>query len=441
MTRHRRVQVLAYLLGAIVLLLPLTTACLPPLNPPAFKAAPAVAAGDKGTEAAPGGATNGSQDNKETANPVSSKEPYKIGLVNSFTGSSAHMGIPERDAVLMVEDKINRNGGINGRPIKVIAYDDESNESKGVLALRKLIAEDKVLGIIGTASSGVAMAQSPIAEEAHVPFIAMNSSYSVLTNPVKKWVFKIISSEKFLVGGIYEYLKGKGITSFAWMSPSSGFGQEARKYMQDTASKEGFNVVANEEYGANDTDMKPQLTKIRAINPQALVVYGAEAAGAIAIRQARELGINAIIISPPSMTLSSIMGDKQFSESVEGAILVSFKPDMWEQLPDNDPQKKVNQDLDKSMRAKYGDTFKRLEWPMGVGYDAFTVMTDAIKKANPDTSKMEQARSKVRDAIEQTKGYMGASSITTYTASDHEGLSWNSVVIGTIKGGKYQLIK
>src|SRR3990172_3205869 len=425
---------LGYLLGLGVLVLPLIAACGPAAAPtPTPTKAPAAAPTKAAEPAKPAAAT-------PTA-PAKAQEPYKIGFVNSFSGYMAAMGGQERDVVLMLEEKVNKEGGINGRPIRIVAYDDESDETKGVLASKKLISEDKVLGIIGTAASGIALAQAPVVEEAQVPWVTMNSSYSVLLTPPKKWLFKTAASEKFLVGGIYRYLKSKGITNFAWLSQGAGFGREARKYMVDTYAKEGFTVVANEEYGPSDTDMKPQLTKIKATNPQALVVYGAEPAGAIAIRQARELGISVPVLGPPSMTMAAIMNVKELREGMEGAVFVAFKPDMWEQLPNSDPQKKVNEEFDKAMRAKYGDKFKRLEWPMGVGYDAFTLMIDALKKPIPDTSKLEEARGKVRDALEQTKGYVGSFSILDQSPQEHEGLSWESVVLGEIKSGNYQLVK
>jgi branched-chain amino acid transport system substrate-binding protein len=353
----------------------------------------------------------------------------------------AAMGSQERDAVAMLVEKVNREGGINGRPLKLIYYDDESDESKGVLAIKKLIEQDKVLGIIGTSASGIAMAEAPIVEKAQVPWVTMNSAYAVLLNPPKKWIFKAAPSERFLVGRIYQYMKSKGITKFAWLSQGAGFGRQARKYMQDSAAKEGFTVVVDEEYGPKDTDMKPQLTKVKASDAQALVVYGAEPAGAIAIRQARELGIDIPILGPPSMTMKAIMSVKELAEGMEGAIFAALKPDVWEQLPDSDPQKTVNQEFDKLMRAKYGDKFKRLEWPMGVGYDAFMVMVNAMKRANPDPTKLQEARAKIRDAIEQTKGYIGSASMVTYSPTVHEGFAWESLVIGQIKGGKYVLIK
>jgi branched-chain amino acid transport system substrate-binding protein len=373
-----------------------------------------------------------------TKAPAAPKEPIKIGFVNSFSGYMGPMGTPERDAVLMLEEKVNKEGGINGRPLKVIVYDDESDESKGVLAVKKLIEQDKVLGIIGTSASGIAMAEVPIAEKAKVPWVTMQSAKATVIN--KKWIFKLPLSEGIYIQGIYKWLKDQGFTKFAWLSQGAGFGRQARKYMQNTVTKAGLTAVVDEEYGPKDTDMKPQLTKVKASDAQALVIYGAEPAGAIAVRQAKEIGLTIPVIGPESLTLPAIMSNKQLREGLEGLYILGHKADVWEQLPDSDPQKAVLKDLAAQLKAKYGPDRKLSMWE-SVAHDAFMVMVNAIKRADPDPTKLEEARAKIRDAIEQTKGFLGATSPISYTPTEHEILDIKAAVISQIKGGKFKLIK
>ncbi|MDP2662376.1 MAG: ABC transporter substrate-binding protein, partial [Dehalococcoidia bacterium] len=254
-------------------------------------------------------------------------------------------------------------------------------------------------------------------------------------------IFKTAPSERFMVGGIYTYLKSQKITSFAWLNQGAGFGRTATPYLQDTYKAQGFTMTTIEEYGPTDTDMTPQLTKIKASNPQALVVYGAEPAGAIAIKQARDLGITVPVVGPPSMATAAILNVADLKNGMEGAVFVTLKPNVWKDLPDSDPQKAVNQKLEADMKAKYGANFTALDWPMGVGFDAFSLMIAGVKAANPDTTNLAAARSKIRDAIEQTKGYVGSVGKVSYTATDHEGLASDSFTLGTIVKGQYQLLK
>ena len=112
--------------------------------------------------------------------------PYKLGLVTSITGFMGPMGSGARDAAKLIVERINNQGGINGHPLELIIYDDGSDPSKGVMAFKKLIGEDKVLGIMGPVSTGIAMACAPIAEKAAIPMFAQNSSsWSVALKPWK----------------------------------------------------------------------------------------------------------------------------------------------------------------------------------------------------------------------------------------------------------------
>ncbi len=442
----KRSKAMGYLLGLAVLILPVLTACTPAATPTTAPAAPTKAAAAPTTAAAaptaaaPAATKPAAAPTAAAAGPASGT-PYLLGFVNASSGYMAAMGGQQRDVVPMMEENLNKAGGINGRPVKFVYYDDESDESKGVLAVKKLINDDKVLGIIGTATSGISLAEAPIVEAAETPMVAMNSSYSILLNPPKKWVFKTAPSERFMVGGIFTYLKSKNITSYAWLNQGAGFGREATAYMQSVYKAQGFTLTAAEEYGPTDTNMTPQLTKIKATNPQALVVYGAEPAGAIAIKQARDLGMTIPVVGPPSMATAAILNVADLKNGMEGAVFVTLKPNVWKDLPDSDPQKAVNQKLEADMKAKYGANFTALDWPMGVGYDAFSIMVAAVKAANPDTSNLAASRTKIRDAIEKTTGYVGSVGKISYTATEHEGLASDSFTLGTIVKGQYQLVK
>lgn len=373
--------------------------------------------------------------------PPKALEPIVIGFMGSFSGYVAPMGVPQRDTAVMLEEKFNKEGGINGRPLKIVIYDDESDESKGVLVVKKLIEQDKVLGLVGTSTAGIAMAQAGIVEGAMVPWVAHAASRAVIL-PDKKWIFKMPFSERLFVPHMYAFMKEKGATKLALLSQGAGYGREGRKYVEDTAEKAGFTLVAKEEYGPTDTDMSAQLTKIKAANPNFMIIYGAEPAGAISAGQARGLGLTASLIGPGSLTTPFIMGNEQLRRGLEGMYISTGKPDVLDQLPDTDRQKGVLKSLLEMLRAKYGPSRAVSTWE-AVGYDGLSIMLNAIKRANPDPTKLEEARSKIRDALETgTKDYIGANTFVTYSATEHEGEPrLENAVIVQIKEGKPVLVK
>jgi len=373
--------------------------------------------------------------------PPKAMEPITVGFLGSFSGYVAPMGVPQRDTAVMLEEKINKEGGINGRPLKIVIYDDESDESKGVLVAKKLIEQDKVLGLVGTSTAGIAMAAAAIVEEAKVPWVTHAASRSVIL-PDKKWIFKMPFSERLFVPHMYAFMKEKGATKLALLSQGAGFGREGRKYVEDTAEKAGFTLVAKEEYGPTDTDMSAQLTKIKAAAPDFMIIYGAEPAGAISAGQARGLGFTIPLIGPGSLTTPFIMGNEQLRRGLEGMYVSTGKPDVWDQLQDNDRQKGVLKTLLEMMRAKYGPTRAVSTWE-AVGYDGLSIMLNAIKRANPDPAKLEEARSKIRDSLETgTKDYVGANTFVTYSPTEHEGEPHlENAVIVQIREGKMALVK
>ena len=174
------------------------------------------------------------------------KEPYKVGAVFSVTGRASFLGEPEKKTVDMIAEAINKVGGINGHPLEVILYDDESDETKSVLAVKRLIKTDNVPVIIGPSLSGNTMAVIKIANEDHIPLVSCAASNKIVT-PVaeRKWIFKVPQSDSHAVEKIYDYLLKNGMTKIAIMSVSTGFGASGREELLRIAPEVGIEILAD----------------------------------------------------------------------------------------------------------------------------------------------------------------------------------------------------
>src|SRR5512143_2558710 len=172
-------------------------------------------------------------------------EPYKIGVVCSVTGTGSFLGEPEKKTVEMIAEDVNKKGGINGHPLQLVVYDDESDATKCNLAVKKLIKTDKVPVILGPSRSGESLAVVSIAEEAKVPLVSFAASYKIVS-PIesRKWVFKVAGSDSHVVGKLYDYMKSKGVKKIAIMSANDGFGGSGREELLRLAKEEGLEVVA-----------------------------------------------------------------------------------------------------------------------------------------------------------------------------------------------------
>jgi branched-chain amino acid transport system substrate-binding protein len=347
--------------------------------------------------------------------------PYKLGLVTSITGFMSPMGTGARDVAQLVVDRINHQGGINGHPLELITYDDGSDPSKGVMAFKKLIGEDKVLGIMGPVSTGIALATAPIAEKSQVPMFAQNSSsWAVALKPwnlphpptkLRHWVFKSGIDPIFLYQGIFGILKKLGVTKIAHMNVSNAMGKAMRRALAASHKRAGIEVVIWEEYGRQDTDLTVPLTKIKATDFDAIVISGAEMAGAIAYKQAREMGITKPIVGMAPLAMAKIV--QVLGKSLDGLMVATFTVSLGEALPANDPQRPAVLELTKLVRAKTNR--KRADTGHAAGWDGVYLYADALKRANPDLSNLKKARSQVRDAFATIKGFVGVQSIGDMT--------------------------
>jgi branched-chain amino acid transport system substrate-binding protein len=356
------------------------------------------------------------------------KAAYKIGGLFSITGPNSFLGEPERNSMQLLAEQINAKGGINGRPLELVIYDDEGDEGKAVLNANKLVEKDQVLAIVGPSLTGTTMAIIPIVEKAQVPLISCAAGVKI-TTPVKKWVFKTPQSDVMAVAKIYEFMKRQGIRKIALLSVSNAFGDSGREQLVEQAAGAGFEVVADEKFGASDADMTPQLTKIRGLSPDAIVCWGTNPGPAVVAKNMQQLGLKIPLYQ------SHGIASKKFIElagaAADGIILPTGKILVAKGLPDNDPQKPVLLKYITDYEAKYKSAVSGFG---GYAWEGLEMVALALQKAGVD-------RAKIRDEIEKINGYVGISGIFRLSPQDHNGLSKDEAfVMVRIVNGDWQIL-
>ena len=189
-------------------------------------------------------------------------EPIRIGTFLSVTGPASFLGDPQLATFKMYVEEINKAGGIIGRPVELIHYDVGVDSAKARTAAKRLIKNDRVDAILGGSSTGTTMAAANLVEKAEVPFISLAAAV-VITEPVKHWIFKMAHADRMACAKIFEDLKARGLTKLGLISGTGGFGKSMHEQCLALAPEYGIAVIADETYGPKDTDMTPQLTKIR----------------------------------------------------------------------------------------------------------------------------------------------------------------------------------
>jgi len=362
-------------------------------------------------------------------------EPIKLGAFFALSGPAAHIGTPTKLVADMVVDQINKGGGINGRPIELIVGDTESDPAKAATIAKKFIFTDKVAAIIGPTSTAEGMNVKKIVEEASVPTFMTVGGDPVIMGGEKlgsfNYVFKSPQRSSTAVKKLFGYLKDKKLTKVGLLTASDAFGKDGLVWLEKLAPDFGITFVAKESFGPSDIDMTAQLTKIKNADPQALVVWTIGPAGAIVAKNKAQLGIK--------VPLSQCHGqpDPKYIElagkASEGDRMPATKLMAAAQLPDSDPQKKVIQEFIRLYKDVYHyDNQFPINTHSGYAWDAIYIVTNAMKKAGTDPKAL-------RNAIEQTKGYVGVSGIYNLTPEDHNGLGVDSMVMVQVKDGKFVL--
>ncbi|HPU88496.1 MAG TPA: ABC transporter substrate-binding protein [Spirochaetota bacterium] len=358
-----------------------------------------------------------------------SENVIKIGALFAVTGGASFLGAPEANTAKMLVDEINAAGGINGKKIELIIKDTGSSPEKAVSFAKQLIEEEKVLAIVGPSTSGETMKIKSICDNAKVILISCAAA-EVIVNPVAKYVFKSPQNDSQAAEKIFDTMKQMGITKIGIINDNGGFGIAGRDQLKKLAPKKGITILASEEYDSKATDLTGVLTKLAAKKVQAVVNWSIVPAQSIVPKNMKQLNMNVPLFQ--SHGFGNIKYVKEAGKAGEGIIFPCGRLLVADQLPDNHPQKALLVKYKKDYESKYNEEVSTFG---GHAYDAITILFEGIKKAGVAET------DKVREAIENLKGFAGTAGIFKFSATDHCGLDINAFEMLTVKDGKFVLYK
>jgi branched-chain amino acid transport system substrate-binding protein len=364
------------------------------------------------------------------AGPAVAQEPIKIGAFLSVTGPASFLGDPEQKTLELYVDKINAAGGVLGRKLKLVSYDSAGDAEKARTFAKRLIDQDKVDVIVGGSTTGETMAVIPLVEAAQIPFISLAGAV-VITEPVKKWVFKTPPTDRMNCENIFVDMQSRKLSKIALISGNGAFDKSMRAQCLDVAKKYGIQIIADETYGAGDTDMTAQLTKIKnTAGVQAVLNAGFGAGPAIVTKNYRQVGITLPFYQ------SFGVGSKEYIRlsggAAEGVRLPAGALLVADSLPANDPQRAVLVAYKHEYESHYKSDVATFG---GHAWDGLMIAVNAMKAAGSTD------KAKVRDAIEATHGFMGIDGEFNMSPTDHMGLNLSAFRMLEIKGGNWTLVK
>ena len=346
------------------------------------------------------------------ASPASAEDAIKIGSVVSATGPAAFLGDPEARTLKLYVEELNKKGGLLGRKVELVLYDDGGDANKARTFATRLVEDDHVVAVAGGTTTGVTMAIAPVFEEAKIPLVSLAGAIEIV-DPVRPFVFKTPHTDKTACQKIFEDMKARGYLKIAMISGTDGFGKSMRAQCLKVVGDYGISVVADESYGATDSDMTPQIGKIRGVaGVQAVLNAGFGQGPAIVTRNYAQMAVGLPLYQSHGVASKSFID--LAGPASEGVRLPAPALLVASQLADNDPQKPVVTAYKASYEAATGQPVSTFG---GYGFDGIQLVVEAIRKANSTDGQ------KIRDALEATKGYVGVTGVYTMSPTDHLGLA------------------
>jgi len=318
-----------------------------------------------------------------------------FGEYGSMTGSESTFGIATHKGIMMAVEEANKAGGIKGKQIRVVTYDDQGKSDEAVTTVTKLITQDKANIILGEVASSRSIAAGAVAQQYKIPMISPSSTNEKVTQ-IGDYIFRVCFIDPFQGAVMAKFavnnLKGKRAAIFRDIRSDYSMGL-ANSFIAEF-KKLGGEIAIDESYAGQDADFKTQLTKIKATNPDIFFVPGYYTEVGLIARQARQLGYKGTFLGGDgwdSEKLTEIAG-----EAILGGYFSNhFAPE------DKNP---MVQNFVAQYKAKYNEIPNGLA---SMGYDAALVAIDAMKRA-PDLTPAA-----IRDAIAATKNFQAVTGIIT----------------------------
>ena len=368
------------------------------------------------------------------------KAPYLIGCVVELTGRQSNLGIAAKRGLEIAIEAINTAGGVNGRQLKAVYYDGESEASKGVIHTKRLIEVEKATVLAGYISSGTAMACIQTVEAGKTPMIS-SAPIDKLWIPTKKWIFNVVPRQREAsIPMLIENLQQRGAKKIAYLYIDTAYGQIGKETFDWAAKELKITPALVEKYAPGTTEVSPQITHVKVAGADGLLVTGNIPDTAVVIKNARDMGFTGLIVSDYAIVSPEFI--ELAGKYAEGIVTTSLKALVAPDLPAGDPQKKVAMEL----YNKYTKLYGPFSLYAGHTWDSAYMITGALKKVDPGLDPAKPAdlvkiREQLRDNLEKTKGFVGQNGVFTYTPDNHNGLGPKCYVPVVVEKGRWRLYK
>jgi branched-chain amino acid transport system substrate-binding protein len=352
---------------------------------------------------------------REVGNKESASDPILIGHFASMTGSEATWGVSTDVGVRMAVKEENAKGGVDGRQLQVITYDNQGKAQESATAVTRLITQDKVVAVLGEVASSRSIAGGQVAQRFGVPMISPSSTNPKVTE-IGDMVFRVCFIDPFQGYVCAKFARGepikaqKAATLFNRAQIySTGLNETFKKHFTEL----GGTITTEQAYADGDTDYSAQLTNIRATQPDVIFIPGYYTEVVNIAVQARRLGITVPLLGGDGWDAEDL---KNAGTALDGCFFCNHYS--------HEEQRPAVQEFVKKYQADYG---RIPDGMAATGYDSAKLLIDAMRRAKSLSGKDLAA------AIAATKDFPGVTGVITIDAQRN---ARKPAVILRVQGGK-----
>jgi branched-chain amino acid transport system substrate-binding protein len=312
--------------------------------------------------------------------PLEAQGPIRLGASLSLTGTYAKPGTYQHEGYKLCIKQTNDAGGLLGRKVDLVVYDDQSQQATGSRLYEKLITEDKVDAVIGPYSSPITEAVANVTEKYKKVMVTPLAATTSIFKKGRKYIFMVISPAEIYLEGLVDMAAKRGLKTVAVVNEDTLFSKAAAAGAADLAKKKGLQVVFQEAYPQRNTDFSAILTKIKALNPDVIAAATYFDDAVALTRQMKELDVN------PKMYGVTVGGDlPEFYDLLKKNAEYVYGATQWEAALPYPGQKEFVE----AYRKEFG---REPVYHSAAGYAGCQIYMEGVKRAGSlDADRVREA--------------------------------------------------
>ncbi len=339
-----------------------------------------------------------------------------VGMTNALTGPASALGIGMKTGAAVYFNKLNASGGVQGRKIRLVSYDDGYEPKNTVEMTNKLIMADKVFALFGYVGTPTASAIVPLINKEKIPFFGPFTGAEFLRNPVNKYMLNVRASYFDETEEQVRYLTSRGIKKIGILFQNDAYGLAVKGGVIKALGKRGMALSGDGHFERNTTEIDAGLTSIRKENPEAVIMVGTYKAMAAFIKKAKAEGFNPVFLNVSFVGTAALV--KELGGAGDGVLITQVMPSPAD----------ASAPLVKQYRADMRAAGHReLDYTDLEGYVDAMVFAEILAKSGANLTR--ESFLAAAERLDLNKGGMHF----TFTETDHQALK--KVYLTKISGG------